>query len=329
MSGGGATDDTVAIQTVTGPVTADGFASGLAHEHLFVDFLGPADPRYEQVDWDEVRSACVDRLEPVGAAGVDLLVDCTCIGIGRNVDLLRHMSSSTGIRIASATGIYKALRPPELRDASVDELAGLFVRELTVGIGGSPVRAGFVKLATTEDGPTEDETLVHRAGAMAAATTGAAIVLHSPRSDVAGTVLRTLEREGFDPARLVWAHAQESTLEENLALATRGLTISLDAIGTSDDEEMLRRIERFAEAGRREQVVVSSDSSLVVHPAELAYERDIEHLHRTFLPELERRLGAEIRDVLTHRNVLRAFGVGRAEHARSSARSPAEPARRR
>ena len=38
---------------------------------------------------------------------------------------------------------------------------------------------------------------------------------------------------------------------------------------------------------------------------------------------------SEIRDVLTHRNVLRAFGVGRAEHTRSSARSPAEPARRR
>ena len=329
MGGGGAAHDRVAIQTVIGPVTADGFTSALAHEHLFVDFLGPADPRYQQVDWDEVRSVCVDRLAPVRAAGVDLLVDCTCIGVGRNVDLLREVSSSTEIRIACATGIYKALRPPELRDASVDELAALFVNELTVGIEGGGVRAGFVKLATTEDGPTEDETLVHRAGAMAAATARAAIVLHSPRADVAETVLRTLERDGFDPARLVWAHAQESMLEENLALAARGVTVSLDAIGTSDDAEMLRRIERFAEAGRQEQVLVSSDSSLVVHPAELAYERDIEHLHRTFLSELERRLGAEIRDVLTHRNVLRAFGGARDEHARSSARPTAEPARRR
>lgn len=329
MAGEGSTTDPIAIETVSGPVKADGFTSALAHEHLFVDFLGPADPRYQQVDWDEVRSTCVDRLEPVRAAGVDLLVDCTCIGVGRNVDLLRDVSSSTGIRIACATGIYKALRPPELRDASVDELAGLFVRELTVGIGDGAVRAGFVKLATTEDGPTEDETLVHRAGAMAAAATGAAVVLHSPRADIAETVLRTLEREGFDPARLVWAHAQESTLEENLALAARGVTVSLDAIGTSDDAQMLRRIERLAGAGHHERVVVSSDSSLVVHPAELGYERDIEHLHRTFLPELERQLGGEIRDALTHRNVLRAFGVGRAEHARSSARSPAEPARRR
>jgi predicted metal-dependent phosphotriesterase family hydrolase len=328
MARNGPTTDSIAIETVTGPVAADGFTSALAHEHLFVDFLGPADPRYLQVDWADVRSACEERLAPVRATGVDLLVDCTCIGVGRHVDLLRAVSASTGIRIACATGIYKALRPPVLRDATVDELADLFVRELTVGIDGGEVRAGFVKLATTEDGPTEDETLVHRAGAIAGVATGATIVLHSPRSDVADTVLRTLEREGFDPARLVWAHAQESTLEENLALAARGVTVSLDAIGTSDDAEMLRRIERFAEAGWDAQVMVSSDSSLVVHPTELAYDRDIGHLHRTFLPELERRLGAEIRDLLTRRNVLRAFGT-RAQTTHPLEHPAVEPMRRR
>jgi hypothetical protein len=80
---------------------------------------------------------------------------------------------------------------------------------------------------------------------------------------------------------------------------------------------MLRRVEGFAEAGRITQIVLSSDSSLVVNPSELAYERDIGHLHRTFLPELGRRLGAEIRDVLTRRNVVRSFAGIRLEAARS------------
>ena len=78
--------------------------------------------------------------------------------------------------------------------------------------------------------------------------------------------LRTLEGEGFEPACLVWVHAQESALAENLEMASRGVTISLDAIGTSDDLEMLDRIEALAEAGR--QVVLSSDSTFVVHPPE-------------------------------------------------------------
>jgi phosphotriesterase-related protein len=304
------------LQTVTGPIGADAFAFALGHEHLFVDFLGPSDPDYGRVDRAEVRDLCIERLEPVRAAGVDLLVDCTSLGIGRDVALIRDVSEATGIAIVCATGIYKALRPPDLLDANADELADRFVRELMVGIDDGVARAGFIKLATTESGPTEDERVVHRGGAMAAVATGAAIVLHSPRADVAETVLATLEREGFDPARLVWAHAQESTLEANLALAERGITVSLDAIGTSDDEDMLERIGWLAEAGLDELVVLSSDSSLVVHPPELAYERDIGALPRTFLPRVEARLGTDLRNRLVRDNVARAFGRTQPEAAR-------------
>lgn len=295
------------IETVTGPIGVGGFTKALAHEHLFVDFLGPDHPEYCRVDWDDLRSVCLERLAEVRRAGVDLLVDCTGIGIGRNVDLLRDVSTSSGIRIVCATGIYKSLRPPELKDATVDELADLFVRELSVGIDDGDVRAGFIKLATSDDGPTHEETPIYRAGAMAAVTTGSAIVLHSPRAEAAGVVLGSLEREGFDPTRLIWAHAQESTLAENLALASRGVAISLDAIGTSDDEEMLDRIEHLVARGAGDRVVVSSDSSLVVHPVELAYERDISYLHGAFCPKVEARFGRGLRESLTRDNVFRAY----------------------
>jgi phosphotriesterase-related protein len=296
------------LETVTGPATSDGFATALAHEHLFVDFLEPTDPGYGRVAWEEVRAVCVARLAEVGRDGVDLLVDCTPLGIGRNVELLREASSASGIRIICATGIYKALRPPDLLDASVEELAERFVHELTVGIDDTDGKAGFVKLATTETGPTEDETTVHRAGAMAATAAGAAIVLHSPQAAVAETVLRTLEREAFAPDRLVWAHAQDSTPAENLALASRGVTVSLDAIGTSDDEDMLDRIGRLADAGCADRILLSSDSSIVVHPPEWAYERDITYVHRGFGAKLEARFGRELRARLTRDNVARAFG---------------------
>ncbi|MGH2541094.1 MAG: esterase, partial [Actinomycetota bacterium] len=130
------------IETVTGPIGDGDFTGALAHEHLFVDFLGPADPDYTRVDWNEVRAVCLERLAEVRREGVDLLVDCTCIGIGRNVRLLSDVSSSSGIRIVCATGIYKSLRPSELVDATADELADLFVRELTQGIDDTRARAG-------------------------------------------------------------------------------------------------------------------------------------------------------------------------------------------
>ena len=195
---------------------------------------------------------------------------------------------------------------PELTDASPEELAALFADELTVGIEDTGVRAGFIKLATSDSGPTEEESTIHRAGAMAAVETGAAIALHSPQAGALRTVLRTLEGEGFEPARLVWVHAQESSLAENLELASRGITVSLDAIGTSDDVEMLDRIETLAEAGR--QVVLSSDSTFVVHPPELAYQRDITYLDRRFAALVEARHGSHFLDAVRRDNVLRAYG---------------------
>ena len=120
-----------------------------------------------------------------------------------------------------------------------------------------------------------------------------------------------MEREGFDPTRLIWAHAQESTLEENLALASRGVAISLDAIGTSDDGEMLDRIGAARGGGAGDRMIVSSDSSLVVHPVELAYERDIGYLPRTFGSKVEERFGRALRVALTRDNVFRRFGCER------------------
>jgi phosphotriesterase-related protein len=294
------------LETVTGPIGLEGFRRALAHEHLFADFLGPEDPEYCRVDWDEVRGICLDGLKEVRSAGVDLLVECTGIGIGRNVSLLRDVSVSSSILIVCATGIYKALRPPDLLDASTEELAALFTRELTVGIDDSAVRAGFIKLATSDAGPTPSETIIHKAGAMAAVDTGAAIALHSPRADALKVVLETLVSEGFDPTRLVWVHAQESSLADNLELASRGVTVSLDAIGMSDDLEMINRIEALAEAGGR--VVLSSDSTFVVHPVEYAYPRDITYLDRKFAAQIAARCGHGLLDSLRRENVLAAYG---------------------
>ena len=273
------------IETVTGPIDGDMVGLALPHEHVFVDLLGPDHPDFCRVDWSEVRTVCVDRLADLRRQGVDLLVDVTAIGIGRNVGLLREVSEATGVKIACATGIYKGLVPPEWSDATAEELAEHFVRDLTEGIDGTDMKAGVVKLATTETGATPRETDVHRAGAMA-----------------------VLEAEGFDSARLTWAHAHDSTVEENLELAGRGVTISFDAIGVKDDAEMLDRIEALTEAGHGEQIVVSTDTSVWINPPEMAYERSIEHLLGTFLPAVEACLGAETRTRLARDNVVRAIG---------------------
>ncbi|HET9725177.1 MAG TPA: hypothetical protein VFR44_15235, partial [Actinomycetota bacterium] len=161
---------------------------------------------------------------------------------------------------------------------------------------------------TTETGPTPRETEVHRAGAIAAAATGVAIVLHSPQAAVTRAVLATLEAEGFDPARLVWAHAHDSSLEDNLELAARGVTISFDDVSACDDAEAIDRIAMLIDGGFGDRVLVSTDTSVWINPPEMAYERSLDHLIVTFLPAVEARLGAGVRDGLVRGNVARAVG---------------------
>jgi predicted metal-dependent phosphotriesterase family hydrolase len=121
-------------------------------------------------------------------------------------------------------------------------------------------------------------------------------------------VLDTSRPRGSTP-RLVWAHAHESTLEENLDLAGLGATISFDDISACDDAEAIERIAALTDAGFGDRVVVSTDTSVRINPPEMAYERSIDHLLGTFLPAVEARLGADVRGQLVGRNVARAVSL--------------------
>lgn len=321
VSEGGAGDD-FELETVTGTVKGSQVELALAHEHLFTDFFGATDSRYMDVDWSDVTGACVTRMLELRAQGVNLLIEWSPIGIGRNVLMMRDVSRRSGMHIVATTGIYKTAVPPPLAGSSIAELADHFYRELTQGIDGTTIRAGRVKIATTESGPTPAETKIHRAAARAAKKAGATIGLHSPFADAMRAVVKTLEQEGFrDLRRLVWGHAQPSSLEDHKAMAARGATIQYDAIsdenpqdtfwgGPTDDESMLDRIQGMVDAGFGDRVLVSTDSCVVLNPSEFQYSRDPNYVFRTFAPKLEARIGKTAARAVLRDNVIRAFRRG-------------------
>jgi predicted metal-dependent phosphotriesterase family hydrolase len=319
---GPAADEGLVLETVAGPVKASQINLTLAHEHLFTDFFGATDSQYMDVNWSDITGACVVRMQELGAQGVNLLIEWSPIGIGRNVLMMRDVSRRTGMHIVCSTGIYKSFVPPALLDRSVAELADHFYRELTQGIDGTTIRAGRVKIATTEDGPTASDTKIHRAAARAAKRAGATIGLHSPFADAMRFVVKTLEQEGFnDLRRFVWGHAQPSSLKDHEAMAARGATIQYDAIsdenphdpffhGPTDDASMLDRIQGMVEAGFGDRVLVSTDACVALNPPEFQYSRDPLYLYRTFAPKLEARIGKAAARKVLRDNVIRAFQRG-------------------
>jgi len=307
------------LETVTGPLKGSDVERAMAHEHLYVDFNGPADPSYMDVDWSVALGASVNAANELRAQGVNLMIEWTNLGVGRNVLLLRHVARRAGLNIVCPTGIYKSLVPPEFAGLSIDELAAAFVRELTKGADGTGIRVGFIKIATTEDGATESDTFVHKAAAIAATEVGCTIALHSPHFAATKGVVKVLEEAGVSLERFVWGHAQPSKTEEHQEMAARGATIQYDAIsahddpffhGPVDDESMLDRIEALVKAGFDKQVIVSTDASVCVHPPKWQYDRTNTYLYGYFEAKLRERLGEAMAAQVLRDNVIRAFRRG-------------------
>jgi phosphotriesterase-related protein len=309
----------IVLETVTGPIVGADVTFAMAHEHLFVDFLGPTDPAYMDVNWTDVTAASVASVNVLRAQGVNLLVDWTNLGVGRAPLLLRDVSRQTGMKILSPTGIYKSLIPPAFLNMTIDEIAGRFYEELTTGIDGGPIRANWIKIATTESGPTKTDTRIHRAAARAARKAGVTISAHTPFTDATLAVVKTLTSEGFDLRRFVWGHAQPSPVEDHIKLAKRGAMVEYDAISTdedtffhgpTDDESMLVRIQAMVDAGFGDRVMVTTDSSVFVNPAIYQYDRHSEYLYGTFAPKLRARIGVAAANTILRDNVIYAFRKG-------------------
>jgi phosphotriesterase-related protein len=172
-------------------------------------------------------------LAEASAAGVTALVECSTVGVGRNLSVLQSLADATSIQVIAPTGVYRdAYIPESLREVSEHDLADLWTRELTEGIEGTSVRAGFIKLAMSDDGPTPLEVRNLKAAARASENTGAVIASHTIGGKIARQEMDILEQAGLELQRFIWVHAQT---EPDVAIlkeaARRGAYIELDAVG--------------------------------------------------------------------------------------------------
>jgi phosphotriesterase-related protein len=306
----------VVLETVTGPITGDAVEWALEHEHLFVDFDGAKDPSYEDVDWADVTGACVNSVGELIAQGVNLFVEYTPAGVGRNVRLTRDVSRQTGMNMICASGIYRASFgiPPEFRDLNANQLGNHFVRELTLGTEGTGIRAGFIKIAVDDDGPKPADRTVYRAAARAQNETGCTIAMHAPVVDALRAALRILEPAGLDLSRFIWAHAEyDGTFAEFKEFAQRGAYISLDAVtvgGVPGDAAVLDLIAQFMDEGILDKLLLSTDSTIFVKPHTSQYGFQNTYLFRVFKPQLDARFGEDVSRQILRDNVVMAYRRG-------------------
>jgi phosphotriesterase-related protein len=258
--------DLSVAQTVTGAVPAADLGVTMGHEHVLVDGWEMF-RTYDAILDDE--SLAVEELRRFHDAGGSTIVDCTTDGLGRRPDALRRISEATGVRIVMGAGWYRrAVYPAFIRELGVDALADILVAELTVGIGGSDVRAGFIgEIGTERYRIAAAEERVFRAAARAQRRTGVSIWTHTTNGgELALEQIELLAAEGVPTSRIVVSHIGDRISFERLAaVAATGVYLSVDNIGYvgggyPPDAVRIENVVRLLAEGHGDRILLGGDT---------------------------------------------------------------------
>jgi len=282
------------IMTVCGPIAPAEAGYTLSHEHLLCD-LWPFLRSYDAILDDE--KLAVKELTDYQQAGGRTIVDCTSGGLGRNPNALRRISKATGVHIVMGAAWYREeVYPPLVRELDTNSLANRIVDELTVGVDGTDVRAGFIgEIGTERKFITPGQERVFRAAARAQRRTGVAIATHTTHfGELALEQIALLREEGVSPDRIMISHlGDRHDFDPLLAIAREGVFLSVDNIGYlgqgyPSDELRAANVCRLITEGHLAQIVLGGDVCLKQHL--LAYGgKGYAHVQRKFLPLLTER----------------------------------------
>lgn len=261
-----------AVHTVLGPCAPEALGRTLMHEHLLIGFPGwETDALAPRFNRTESFKRCVDQMQELIGLGLRTLVDPCPIDLGRNVEFAAEVAQATGVNLVCATGLYKEESGAgayfRLRAQAGDvtsELAELFERELTRGVGDTGIRAGIIKVATGEGVITPYEEVVLRAAARAHNATGTPITTHTEHGTMGPQQLDIFASEGVDLGRVVIGHScGNADLHYHTALLDRGCYLGLDRFGLEFlQPDRLRRaaLAGLIAVGFEHRIVVSHDS---------------------------------------------------------------------
>ena len=233
--------------------------------------------------------------------------------LGRRAELLPGISSSTGVSLIAATGLHRREHYPEgFVDGVRDRLAEIFVRELTVGIGNSSVRAGLIKVAGGFHVLDAHAELVMRAAAEAHHATGAPIAIHHELGSAADAVLDLLvDKLDVPPSAVILGHLNRFPDHRgHLELAERGAWLAFDGPSRANhatDPRMLDCLAALVDAGYADRLLLGGDTTTAQARGATGEGPGIPYLLTHLRPRIARHLGADVAHAIFTANPARSF----------------------
>ena len=290
------------VSTVLGDITGDELGLTLVHEHVISDVrvlqseaFDESRLAFREMPVDEVNPTllrrdptvctdnCILRDEDTAVnellayrkAGGQSVVECSCIGLGRDAEALARVALASEVNIVAPTGYYLWRSVDEAtRELSVRELARRMVADLSKGIGGTSVLAGFIGEVGTSAPLHAFEARVLKAAAHAYSETGKPINVHlDPSGQEAERVLEILLGGGVPAGRVIMGHVDlpaVANISYIRKIASAGVFLGLDTFGTTfeydsdqatDPTDTARMIllKSLVDMGLEDQLVLSQD----------------------------------------------------------------------
>lgn len=296
------------VKTVCGELGRDQLGTVTTHEHVLLDLTGfyqelpvpgiedPATQKVEMWNLGILSRDCyalrdnlllvdedvqAEELARFRDAGGDTVVDASLPGIGRDPEALRRISEKTGLNIIMGTGFYVGdTHPKELAGMSDREVADLMVKELTEGVDGTGICAGYIGEIGISEIFDDKERKVLRAAALAQLDTGVAINVHiNPWTTNGIEAADILLDAGVAPDRICISHIDVEDREDYVwALLKKGVYVEFDNFGKEyyirrevrnsgygcfvHDTDRVKFLKKMIDDGYLNQVLLSCDLCL-------------------------------------------------------------------
>ncbi len=252
------------IETVLGKIHAKDMGNVMCHEHLAMD-LSPVRGDNDSVFSD--KELILNEILLLKECGCGTIIEVTSQDMGRDIEALQYYSKQSGMHIVASTGFYLEPYHTEFaKEATVDDIADFFKKELSEGIEDTGIKAGLIaEIATSTNCVKENEKKVFLAAAKAAVETKCAVSTHCDMSTQAHEQLDMLLSSGMAADKIILGHMDlTSDTDYHISLLKRGTNLAFDTISKIayiSDEKRAENLIKLLNNGWEDHILLSQDVS--------------------------------------------------------------------
>lgn len=233
-----------------------------AHEHTTIDLSSLKKTEDTNLNlFDET----VEEYKELYAKGVRNVIDVTVRGMKRNPEYVSRVAEDSGLNILQSTGWYQdKFLPDYIETKSVEELADMMIKDITVGIDESNVKASLIgEIGSSKNEMTERERKVFEAAVIAHKKTFVPITTHTTLGTYGKEQIALFKAQKMDLSRVVIGHVDlTGDIDYVLDLLKEGVYVEFDTVGKENympDQTRVDMLKRIEAEGFEDKVFLSMD----------------------------------------------------------------------